>query len=457
MERRAGQVLRYEPYRLPLRDLGFDPFVPIDQEAEYLARHNIELQFLPNGALAAFAHLSVDDKPQANLSITFPTGSYQDPEGKTGLAHLVEHLFATDSVAIAKRNNANFNATTYPEKMQIDLSGLASTRVRDYGVWPVIPGIFAKIADPTGMSDPRFESEKQNIILEEMERQANWQFRAGKLTGLLLLDPNNPRAVGYIRDQGEVLNVTKDDVVEMIDRSLVPKDMVVTCYTYGDESLRRILKEEVVSRTLGLPREGIPSQRIDPILFGRINPDYKNGNIYAIDTGIDDGQMTITYHWLLPTPVYSRSIVAQQYILSSLEGRLFNFARAEGLSYSTAAQDGRFGNNLSVVSLFLQIPKRPTPESFARDLFKTLKDEVIAPVREDQPESLRIIKDQALIPFDQYSKFQRILASYQDYGRVIDFEKEEEWVAQTSLSDLSGELDRLMSTDPAIFLVGDIS
>lgn len=458
MERERIKPLRYEPFNHELKSPGFDLFVPKGQEQDYLKTHDIEFVFLPNGSLTVFRHIDSKYRPQADINLTFPTGSYNDPEGKAGLAHLVEHLFASDAVITANRSGAdNFNATTHLERIVVDLSGTADPNVREYGVWPIIPFVFKKIANPTDVSKERFEKEKQNIILEKRIRDDDWQAAASSFRAINLFHPHNPNHVYSVRNQEEVMGVTLADVDEMVSRSLVSGNFLAEVKTYGDSNLKEAIKESILPFVSDFPRVAQNPDTVDPLLFARMNPNHENGNFYAFDTHLAHDQMEIRYNYHFPAEYFTNSLVARQFIFDIANTKLFDFARREGLSYSTGTSTNVLGYSESECEISLRIPRIPDYEAYASNLYESIKREVIDVTRQDFPHALEMIKNNARIIPPINEAYGSLVGGYNVFGKIINLEAQRNWTLGIVPKDLELELDKILATDPAIFVAGKLS
>lgn len=126
-------------------------FVPKDKERGYFESHDIEFHELANGIKVIGSTRNVDDTFNANIAVSFATGAYNDPRGKEGLHHLLEHLIINDELDdTASKLDARFNGETGSRTYRFTLGGPSHPDVHDFGVWPFLPGFRDTLSNPLG-------------------------------------------------------------------------------------------------------------------------------------------------------------------------------------------------------------------------------------------------------------------------------------------------------------------
>lgn len=186
-------------------------FVPPDKEEEYCKANHIELRRLPNGITLISATRQVEDIAYAEIRFNFPTGSYFDPLGKTGIYHLFEHLISKVPLEQARRYRAYYNAETSTDELNVLLNGVANYKVKDIGIWPVLPSVYQQLAEPIktiGNLDQTLETEKMVVFGEINESQADHGRLVADYENVCLFDETNPFRIKPLGTKADLKSIT---------------------------------------------------------------------------------------------------------------------------------------------------------------------------------------------------------------------------------------------------------
>ncbi len=251
---------------------------------------------LPNGLTAVFREDHT--YPVAAVAVRYRVGSAQDPAGKKGLAHLVEHLMFEGS-AHARSGHGSY----------LDAVGAfranASTTETWTEYWQLVPAAALETvlwaeADRMGyLSDAlddraigRARDAVRNERLEKVESQPYGRMQ--EILVALLFAPGHPYAVSAAGEESDIQAASRSDAERFLDRWYVPANATVAIV--GDFETDRA--KTWVQRYFGTldkrpppPREPIPEAQLERAMV--VDHDERLGTLPAIAVG-----------WL--TPAYFR-------------------------------------------------------------------------------------------------------------------------------------------------------
>ncbi len=224
----------------------------------------VERLELPNGLVVL---LAPDPSASSVLVWTsFRAGALYEPPGRSGLAHLVEHLMAsgptpdTDYDDLLERRRARaYNATTDFDEMRF-LSVVPPEEL------PLALWIAAdRLATLPGLLDPARVEQSRRVVLEERALRnvdAPYGLAREQLYSRLFARPH-PLHGGVIGTPEELAAVTVDDVRAFVAERLVPANGILTVVGRFDPAVARRLVEEGLGRLPGGRRSAPP--RLAPL------------------------------------------------------------------------------------------------------------------------------------------------------------------------------------------------
>lgn len=165
------------------------------------------------------------------VDITFRAGTVHEPPGRSGLAHLTEHLMMrgstpeTDYVAILEKRAASYlNATTTPETMTF--RAVVPRAELPIALWVA--------ADRIGtlrerISDSDLERERRVVLAERAETFLDVPYSSAESTIDRALYPDDhPMRGSVIGIPKEIEKVNLDEVRAFVDRHLVPANATLS-------------------------------------------------------------------------------------------------------------------------------------------------------------------------------------------------------------------------------------
>ncbi len=208
-----------------------------------------ERYLLPNGLVVLLA----PDPTVSSVAVdlTFRAGALYEPPGKSGLAHLAEHLMAsgptpaTDYGALLEARRArDFNATTGLDTMRF-LSTVPAEEL-PLALWVAADRLGTL---PALLDDERVARERRVVAQERAARHVDVPYGlAGEQLFRRLYAKPHPLHGGVIGAPAELASVTGADVRAFVAERLVPANGILTVVGRFDPALARRLIEEGLGR-----------------------------------------------------------------------------------------------------------------------------------------------------------------------------------------------------------------
>jgi len=442
------------PRQMPDADI----FVPSGQEVEYLAAHGIEIIVLPNGARIFGALRRVEDSNTANIEYRFRAGAENEEAGKTGGSHVMEHLIARDQVFESSKFGNHSNATTAAAYFNITLGGIANPDVRKFGIWPILPIIESQIQGKGELRQEDLDAEIENVLSENSMREADPNNLIARHLNRIMFAPGNPLTIDPIGIESDIRSLTLEDMHDLRDKIFSSDILDAYFYVDGDERVYEAIKEHVFKAVSEMTKKSPRFKEAIPSNLDLLNPDFVSGQTYVADTGLKNGRVLIRYAWIGPMGLYTKSNMANSYLMEAINGKLFEYSRRNGISYVTSASSSR-AYDLVSQSLGLEMPSGlRSLEDFAANLYPDLLRNVIGGFSMEDLEQIVRIKNLGMkaSPVTVSERANAAFGSYTRAGRIIDHDRLNEELRNIKASDLEEQRQLLLSTSPTTFIVGDI-
>ncbi len=438
-------------------------FIPREHEEAYCMTHGLELQRYDNGAALLTGALTRQDAASAEVEWYFPTGSHSDPPDRSGTLHMLEHLVSNGPGFMAHDYDVHFNAGTSPRHLEYEISGLANPHVRAIGIWPVMEQLFETLHHPERIGEniqELIDVEKGNVQSEISQRFASHTFLADRFVQQVALHPKNPllqRAFGTPRD---VQMITEEDIITAARDSLIPRGMVVTALSHQHMIPVSGELHRTLSAYIGdFPRADRSPEPVNEGLFEATNPSFTPDGIYTLDTGLTDGNVTISYVWVVKSSPYSTQNYALETMVGFMKAHLHSTTRLNGLTYSSHASSVTPGDRTVICSAQITIQKQPHIENVA-----VQKRDLILPFIFDQisPQYIRAYLDRQQLrrdamPMSARGRFSLAKSGLQQYGSMINFDELYRRHEDATVDDFIPWKNYFTSVPPAIVIAGDLS
>lgn len=443
----------------------YDPelFVPHTKEHAYCRKYRMNISRLPNGATIIAVPRNVEDVLNLTVKFNFPTGSYFDPPGKSGLHHFVEHILAGKTRQIAKLSDSESNANTSNSFITTVNWGVAHPDVPDYGVWPVFSTIKNQLISPLAARvDPvRVIQVEKEVIKGEIHRaQYSHEYQSANIVNEILYSPKNPLRTNTLGTIEDVDSITQNDVEEFVEERLLPDGLVVTIFTEGEDRILNKALREIIDLVSDLSLSGKKSQPHDLSLYELVNPDFKANEVYIRNTGLHNNTSNVRFIWPIAIPVaLSVEACAFEIIFGQMIGKFEHFIRESGLtSYvQFGLIDGGYKNKFG--HLGLDTPSREDlMEDMVERLLPAVRDELYQKL--DDAELKRLIekneKNRRAVPMLKSELLEKATLGLQTNGCLLDAEKIWERYRSLKEEDLRDWRDRILDIKPVVAIIGDI-
>ncbi|GEM_PF-6038654 len=438
-----------------------DMFVPREQEAAYLRAHHMELRKLSNGITIVGIAQEVEHEAGAEIYFTFPSGSYNDPDGKEGMHHLIAHFVMEDSTAEAAQNDTEINDETRSSTVEFTLRGAAKPTVPNYGIWPVIPVICSSLANPLEslQESAKFENEKK-VVHSELERQREADMtreaRVAEFIRRTVYALDNPFLKENVGTHFSLDAISLADAKRYAATVFIPHGMNISFLTQGQHGTEQVLADLLQSQFSKFPRADVRGRIIDDSLKDRLNPDYRPGKTY--EGRIRSGNfITAQYHWRFPKKKFTRSQFALDLFMPLVHDRLFSYFRGHGFGYETNVEDYDTPSN-TIRSLSLEIPRMYDWKALVSDAgFAMMRKEVLEKIEEEELAAV-IAKEKERLKAVDVSPQRRLELAQEGLrkGRIIDADKVKAGYNKVTPQDLVAWRDSFLAQDPAVIVAGNL-
>lgn len=442
-------------------------FVSRGKEAEYCQAHQIELRRLANGITIVGIPREVADLARASINFAFPSGSFFDPPGKVGLHHLVEHLFLINRglTEPASRLDVYLNALTSSQEIRMFCSGPANSRVRNYGLWPILPTTQRVLTSPLQfLKNPTraMEKEKQVIQTEIAGNYADHRWLAQRYLNEIVFDPSNPVLIDTPGTPESLAAITIKDVIKLTEEVFIPRGLLISVFGEGKPEICRNLTDRLIALFENFPREEKVNRQIDWSLWERLNPGFKPGQRYKKDTGLKNGLITLMFVWTFQRQPFTPSDFALSRLIPVINNKLYVLSRKEGWAYSSETNSLTAGLTAGAGAVFLRldIPKKASGEvdSFLKQSWPKMEENVLVAITPKEIATLVRTEQrrQVAVPLPTELRLQWLLLGLTRWGQMIDAEKIKDTCLQINPQHLQTWQEKLLSQPPAVVIVGDL-
>jgi len=339
---------------------------------------------------------------------------------------------------------------------------VANRHVPDYGVWTVLPIIHAAISDPASLIPKDFVA-KQGVVIQEIRRyKGDFKYNCWDAFSAVIMPPTNPWRYSALGTEETVRALTPQIVAERANRVMIPEGLVVSASTKGGTKSAARVISILDQFTETLPQSGRKPVRVAPSEYGRVNPDFKDGEIYSVDLssrGFNNGLVMMYFVWLLESTPWTLETFAQTSFLEAASKRFSSRVRVAGMGYEDQPVNLGLGEEKRVVGFSLL---RSKDTNFVQTAKQLVDDLVIPTLNDFGPTEISHISDLAVkraraVPPTRSTRFADVISGLRHHGRIIDSNAQDEIHLQVTAGDLKIAQQQLLASRPAIIVVGDLS
>lgn len=438
-------------------------FITPDREKEYFRKNKIHIKRLNNGINIIGITREISDSKNAGIDYIFPTGSYFDPKGKSGLHHLTEHLFNKSVKRMAYNLNVNVNASTGYYSLVNDCDGTVNPVVKQYGLWMVLPKIIKALSSPVGvLKDPRktLETEKQVIKAEIVRRDSSHGEQVIRYWNEIVYGLENPITTDSLGTLEGLASIKIEDVQSLVDERLIPHDLLVTVFCEADEAITGTVVNKLETLLKDFPRGTKKNPKRDWMLLDKINPNLKSGEIYKKDIGLKNRMITLILSWNYDREPFTPLTFSINRYASAVSDELHLLSRKKGWSYYSNADAYSSGIYKGDFSLRIDIPKKDLKEieKFSKEFLSEANKNVLEFSQQQIQKMLSKEKRrQEADPILVKSRLHWLVEGLTRWERFISVDETRKIFAQIKTKDIKYWQNKFINTPPAVIIVGDIS
>lgn len=434
--------------------------VPPSHEEAYLEAHRIRRTQLPNGIKIFSVWSRTDGAAFAGIRTYFDTGGINDPDGKAGAHHLLEHLVAsTSEERRANRIGASFNGTTSWDSYRFTLEGIANPKVRNYGVIPFLDEYTRNLKSPLGHHADLHEEtayQKKIVLREVAEKLTGPSYERELFRSKTMFGEEHPetKAITEVGGTQQGLDkTTVGDLADLSDQLFIPAGTTSFVYTQGPtRKSNELITDKLASDLSSLPDKGKQPLGVDRSIANTINPQFNMGDFYDFPGSGQSSVRQVEVVWLHEAADFSKDLSALDSFIGVVNPDINEYIRRQGVSYGARLS---FSNvdTLRLCSLEFQVERQDAIDVLTGKLIPDIRHMVQGIKPSDlstalDAETLR----RAAVPMSPEEKVALLMSGINGYGGVLDIEKYRNQKQELSVKDLQAWQERLLSKDPAIFL-----
>lgn len=294
------------------------------------------------------------DRPLVGVAAVVDCGSAQDPPGREGLAHLVEHLtFRAKHGGTASMSNlldlagaGIWNAVT-----QHDMTTYYEIGPRE-SLAELVRLEGARLSEPlVGVDVDVFETEREVVRNELLQGDENGQGTAALVTlGADLYPAGHPYGRPGIGTQPSLWSLKPADAEAFVERCYRPRNYtVVISGDFDPTSVTKILDENFPAKFSVPPADGAVTvkSRLEGVVPDPPDPPTNDG-VHWVKAPADHPALYIG--WTLPRGL-DEDAYAQKFLASAVSSVARENLGKEILAVETVLDRGKFGSTLYLVAV----------------------------------------------------------------------------------------------------------
>ncbi len=420
------------------------------------------LNVLKSQNLATILHTTREVKDSENVTINFQYqfGSNTDPKGKSGLAHLTEHLwFETEFSRMLDLSNIGKDAWTSSKYLAMTASGTWNY-AHDYSLVRSLPQIIERFYNHNNFSDQdKLEIEKQVILREISDSQNSFYHVAIWEIMLKEMFPNHEMCIDILGDSVSLNSITLNDVRDYVMEYFTPSNSIIAVYCEGGSNKSDTLIPNLVEKI----------DKYDKKAQVSLHSDYDSNLINFRQGQIDDrnlgdrfkNKVLIIYNYILDISVGSLvQLTVDGYVDRILQDELWIEIRKNALAYSSSSQFTRINSEKVLLTISLLTDHgahkeiRSKLDPLLPDFFQKI---IIGKKREYIMESiLNECLRQSAVPILLGDILRSNQTSFQDYQLFVNLPDRRAKIIAISYDDIISVFKLISNVKPHVYVIGDL-
>ncbi len=456
----TNETLKTFPQRRP------DLFIPPSDETAYLQEHDIFLERLSNGAAIVTSPYLYQDAAQGYINLHFSSGALNDPPGKSGLTHLIEHVISNEPGVFAHKSGgaSRYNAQTSAASLTVQMSGLANptAEYRNTGIWPLISVVVDRLKNSTSMkiSGDLVATELRTISREIDMYGANHEHQVTQHLGRLIFGSGNAINTNVLGTLEDLSHISPEDVERMLQSLFSPIGLVARVETEEHKMpVHGIMHNEIkhLIEQLQIPQHQLPV--LNTTAYELTNTEIIVGDYYEIDTKLGNRATTVCFAWPFLKDPQSQSTLALDLYISYVRGFLKEQSRAAGISYRANAYTVTPLERASIFVVRMDIEKNGNLKKDSQKIERLLRQYVLG--GHALSSFNEFIREQnhyrKALPLAKSCRAADAVDGLREFGRVINTDRIMEMHDHVEGIDLNNWQDYFSQNSCVTAVIGDLS
>lgn len=433
------------------------PFVAPEREQEYLETHHLGLTRLPNGIQILAAPSLTEDSIAASIDLSLASGAYNDPKGKEGLHHFLEHAAAnTLYSARASDLGTSVNAYTSIRAFGFTIQGISNPDIRQYGVWQFLDSFAKQYTNPFGhLADVSAEIERQRAIVkrEIAERKSGKNEKISQFIRETFYASDNPLVTDTLGTPAIIDQISREELLRLASDIFITDGTNLIIKTSGPYEVSDILRAEFEGLLGPVPKHPKRANRVPYEWTSRLNPNYFNGGHYINTETITNGVMKVGLNWTFEGLPYSPEDYALEVFEGIVQDPVMDASRDAGLSYGSQTSAGTDPKHHHF-SIGTKLDLGESLETQAAELLELTRTAIaqVPPDRFLVDERSRL-RDLAT-PVSRSAINSGFIGGITNYGKIIDAAEIKARRLQVTEAQLKEWRERILDTPPAVVIHG---
>lgn len=441
--------------------------LPAAEQDRYLEQHGIVVEQLRGGALVVSANRMVPDRQTTHILFSVRAGAINDPPGKEGSAHLLEHGFMGGSDAAKDEREQtrlfayggySIRPVTGPISVTFDLDASSGLASREFGVEPGIRNLLALIFRPK-LEEAHLRKEIATLTDEAQGNKLRPMRQVRAFINETLFPANHIMRTS-VEGTGETLAaISLEDLKQYWKRYFIPPNISIEVISEGRQEnhdrVMRILREcweEYATEPFGTR-----NQKPDRTSLEGVNGFKQDGFYQRAWNGLP-GRTWVGAVSLIKAEPYTVEGSAFSMAVDILGNEVFGMLRGRAIGYSPLLLTDRVPYRESrVIAMGIGIDKSKLA-NVRNKLRGWMAKMILEAIQEELAErKIQAVRNAAAdSPIGLDDRVDSVFEPLTNCGQLLRIEDLQKIALSVKPADVNRYLDNLTENPGALFVFGDI-